>query len=268
MTPHTYLFVPGDRPERFDKALAAGADAMIVDLEDAVAPERKAQARSHAVAWAREHRDALDRVLVRVNAAGTEWFGADLSALRDAGIRTVMLSKAESRAHVEAVRTVAPATAVVALIESAQGVAALEDICATPGMQRLAFGTLDYALDLGLTDDDRGLLYAASRMAIASRCAGLAPPIAGVTPSIDDAERIRADLAFARALGFGAKLCIHPKQVAIVREALRPTDAEADWARRVLEAAASGAGAVKVDGRMVDRPVVLKAQDILSRAQR
>jgi citrate lyase subunit beta/citryl-CoA lyase len=266
VTPVTYLFVPGDRPERFGKALAAGADAVIIDLEDAVAAAAKESARANLAAWMRDNGSSRDRVLVRVNDAASAWFAQDLAAVAAAGVQGVVLSKTESAAHVAQVRAALPSCYVVCLVETARGIASVEEICAAPGVQRLAFGTLDYAMDLALGGDDRGLAYPSSRMAIASRCAGLAAPVAGVTPSIDDAARLRADLDFARAHGFGAKLCIHPRQVAMVREAMRPTAAEIEWATRVIAATAGGAGAVQVDGRMVDRPVILRAEQILARS--
>jgi len=142
----------------------------------------------------------------------------------------------------------------------------VDEIAGATGVQRLAFGTLDYAVDLQLYGDDRGLTYPATRMAIASRCAGIATPVAGVTSAIDDDDALRDDVAFIRAHGFGAKLCIHPRQVAVVRDAMLPTNSEVDWAKRVLAAAdAAGGSVVQVDGRMVDRPVLLKAQTILDR---
>jgi citrate lyase subunit beta/citryl-CoA lyase len=159
---------------------------------------------------------------------------------------------------------------VLPIIESARGIANVDDVAAAPGVERLVFGTLDYAVDLHLSGDERGLIYPSARMAIASRCAGIESPVAGVTAAIDDEAQLMADLAFARAFGFGAKLCIHPRQVAVVRGAMRPSDAELDWARRVVAAADTpdGArGALRIDGRMVDRPVVLKARTLLERAR-
>jgi citrate lyase subunit beta / citryl-CoA lyase len=155
--------------------------------------------------------------------------------------------------------------AVLPIIESATGMRDVDGIAASPGVQRLAFGTLDYAVDLDLGDDDRALDYPSAKIAIASRAAGIGAPVAGVTPSIDDEQRLLADLAFARRYGFGAKLCIHPKQVAPINRAFAPAAAEVDWARRVIAAAAASEGAVQVDGKMVDRPVLLKAQAILAR---
>jgi citrate lyase subunit beta/citryl-CoA lyase len=262
--PTVYLFVPGDRPDRFDKALASGADAIVIDLEDAVAPERKAAARADVRRWVDTRPD--ERVLVRINDASTPWFDGDLALVCESGLRAVMLPKVESPGQVDAAReAIDPSGSVVPLIETARGVRDVEAIAAASGVSRLAFGTLDYAVDLGLSGDARGLIEPASRIAIASRCAGIASPIAGVTTAIDDEARLRADVAFDRALGFGAKLCIHPRQVAAVRQAFAPTPEEIEWARRVLAVAKSG-GAAQVDGRMVDRPVVLRAQALLDRA--
>lgn len=153
------------------------------------------------------------------------------------------------------------------IIETARGLLNVEAIASAPGVQRLAFGTLDYAVDLDLSGDERGLLYPSCRIALASRAAGIGAPIAGVTTAIDDEARLAADLAFERACGFGAKLCIHPKQVAAIRRALAPTQDELVWAQRVLAAAQDGQSAVQVDGKMVDRPVILKARAILDRAR-
>ncbi|MFO1323725.1 MAG: CoA ester lyase [Burkholderiales bacterium] len=264
--PVTYLFVPGDRPGRFDKALAAGADVVILDLEDAVAPPAKAQARAHVGAFVAARADVADRLAVRINDRASAWFAADLAMLRDAEVRSAVLPKAESAADVASVRAALSADGrVLPLIETARGVRDVDAVAAAPGVARLAFGTLDFGVDLDLSGDARGLAYAASRIAIASRCAGLPTPIAGVTASLDDEARLVDDLAFARAFGFGAKLCIHPRQVAPVRAAFAPSAAEIEWARRVVDAAAGTQGAVTLDGRMVDRPVVLRAQRILDR---
>jgi citrate lyase subunit beta/citryl-CoA lyase len=177
-----------------------------------------------------------------------------------------MLPKTEWRAQIDQlVAAVDGRAKILPLVETARGVANVSEIALADGVLRLAFGTLDYAVDLDLSGDDAGLAYPSARIAIASRCADLPSPIAGVTPSIDDADRIRADFAFARAFGFGAKLCIHPKQVAVVHSAAQPTTAETDWAKRVLAAAQASDGAVQLDGKMVDRPVILKAQAILAR---
>jgi citrate lyase subunit beta/citryl-CoA lyase len=156
---------------------------------------------------------------------------------------------------------------VIPIIESARGLLNVDAIAAAEDVQRLAFGTLDYAADLDLSGDSSGLLYPACRMALASRAAGLASPIAGVTPDLGNEDILLADLALARACGFGAKLCIHPNQVGTIHRALAPTAAELDWAQRVVSAAKKETGAFQIDGKMVDRPVILKARAILGRAR-
>ena len=267
--PRTYLFVPGNRPERFAKALASGADAVVLDLEDAVAAEAKGDAREAIAEWAATAGPAdRARVVVRINDAASPCFAADLRLLSDTGLATVMLPKAEAPEEVGAVRAAVPHASVLALVESARGVARVDAVAAAAGVMRLAFGTLDYALDLDLdiTEGSDALAYAASRMAIAARVAGLAAPVAGVTPQLDDEARLLADLAWSRRHGFGAKLCIHPKQVAAIHAALAPGPQDLDWARRVLAAEAASPGAARLDGRMIDRPVVLQAQRTLHRA--
>jgi len=268
--PRSYLFVPGTRPERFAKALATGADAVVLDLEDAVAAADKSAARESIAAWlfGAPAADAA-RIVVRINDAGSAWFDDDLNALASSRPAQVMLPKAELQDQVARVRAVLPNAGVLALIESAIGVADVDRIAAAPGVQRLVFGTLDYALDLDLdtSSDPIGLAYAASRIAIASRVNGLASPVAGVTPQLDDEARLLHDWASARAQGFGAKLCIHPKQVAPLHRAMTPAPEAIDWARRVLAAEAASPGAARLDGRMVDKPVVLQAQRVLALVQ-
>jgi len=267
MWPRTYLFVPGSRPERFAKALASGADAVVLDLEDAVAPEHKAAAREAVACFAEGAEPAVRaRLVVRINDEATAWFVDDLQRLGALPPVALMLPKAERVDTLQRVQALCPGRPLLALVETARGVLAAEALAACPPVARLAFGTLDYALDLGLSGDALGLDAAASRLALASRAADLPPPVAGVTPDIDDQAQLLADLARARAHGFGAKLCIHPKQVAPIHAALRPTAAELDWARRVLAAADAGDGALQLDGRMVDRPVVERARRLLERA--
>lgn len=266
--PVTYLFVPGDRPERFERASDCGADAIVLDLEDAVHPDKKADARAAILTWCKATSFAKGRILVRINAAGTPWYAHDLALLRAIAGVGAMLPKAEERlALTETLAALGPQPVLVPLIESARGLRAVDSIAAIEGVQRLAFGTLDFACDLGLSDDERGLMVPAMQIALASRCAGLAAPIAGVTAAIHDDEAIVRDVASARAFGFSAKLCIHPRQVAIVRAAFAPTTAELDWAHQVLAAANAGVGAAQVNGRMVDAPVLRKAQSIVEIAR-
>ena len=268
MAPRTYLFVPGNRPERFAKALASGADAVILDLEDAVADEAKSAARDAIASWAASAVPTeRERAVVRINAATSAWHGDDLRMLREAGLSILMLPKAESVAQLDAVCAALPGARVLALIESARGVAEVDAIARGAGVERLVFGTLDLALDLDLdiaTDSD-GLSHAASRLVLASKLAGLDAPVSGVTPQIDDESRLLADFAWSRRHGMHARLCIHPKQIAPIHAALAPDAKAIDWARRVLAAEAASPGAAKLDGRMIDRPVVLLAQRTLQR---
>ncbi len=270
LPPRSYLFVPGTRPERFAKALASGADCVLLDLEDAVAAADKQQARKAIAQWFSQAVPAeRARIAVRINDAASNHFGDDLLALQACGCTQLVLPKAEEPWQIAAVSEAIAGAQVLALIESARGVARVEEVAAMRGVTRLLFGTLDFALDLDIdiTDDASGLAYAASRIAIASRVAGLPAPVAGVTPQLDDSARLLADLAQSRRLGFGAKLCIHPSQVVPIHAALRPSEHALDWARRVLVADAASPGAARLDGRMVDRPVVLQAQRTLALAR-
>jgi citrate lyase subunit beta/citryl-CoA lyase len=156
---------------------------------------------------------------------------------------------------------------VIPLVESAQGLLALELLARARGTLRLAFGHLDFQGDVGMQcgADERELDAVRLQFVLASRRAGLCPPIDGVTVALDDPAQLRQDTQRSRRFGFGAKLCIHPKQVAIVGETLAPTAAEREWAQRVVEAAAGAAqGAFRLDGQMVDAPVLLRAQRMLA----
>ena len=267
----SFLFVPATRPERFAKALASGADAVIIDLEDAVAAGDKPQARRLLTqAWPGFAAAERERVLVRVNAANTAWHGDDLDLLGGLGIRGVMLSKAEQAAQVAHVAAVLGADCVlVPLIESVAGLDAADALARSPQVLRLAFGNLDFQADAGLAcgSDEAELVPVRLALLLASRRARLPTPVDGVTADMHDAAQLAADLLRSRRGGFGAKLCIHPKQVAAVNAAFTSSPAEIDWARRVVAAsqAASG-GVVSLNGRMVDAPVLLLAQRVLARA--
>lgn len=254
------LFVPGTRADRFDKALAAGASAVIIDLEDAVAPPDKDAARATVAGWLKP----AHRVVLRINSADTPWFEADLALAGAPGVAAVMVPKADSAAVLAQVQA-AGARGLLPLVESATGLAALDALARAPGVWRLVFGSIDLQLDLGLknaTEDE--LLPFRLQLVLASRLAGIGAPLDGVSTAIDDAATLAADVARARRLGFGGKLCIHPKQVAAVLAGMAPSADELAWARRVVAAAGAAQGAaVAVDGKMVDKPVLLRAQQIL-----
>jgi citrate lyase subunit beta/citryl-CoA lyase len=258
----TFLFVPGTRPERFGKALAAGADAVIIDLEDAVSLADKDEARAAVAAVL----PLPQPVLVRINAAGTPWFDDDVRLCRRQGIGGIVLPKAEDAAAIERLRViVGPEAAIYPLIETAQGLWNALAIARAPGVRRLLFGSIDFQLDMGLDDDD--LIHYRSQLALVSRVADLPAPVDGVTTAFGDEEALSRDVLRARTLGFGGKLCIHPNQVPFVNAAFRPTADELAWAQRVVAADAAAQGAaVAVDGKMVDRPVLLRARAMLAAA--
>jgi citrate lyase subunit beta/citryl-CoA lyase len=259
-----FLFVPADRPERWTKAFASGADAVILDLEDAVVASAKPGARRAL----REGSDAIASspcpVLVRVNARSGEDHLLDMDAIRGLGLAAVMLPKAETAADVEAT-SAATGRPVVALIESARGLAAARTIAAA--CARIAFGSIDFAADMGSAHTRAALASARSELVLASRLAGRAAPIDGVTTSIKDPDLIRADAAHACELGFSGKLLIHPAQIAPALDGFRPSEDDVAWAERVL-ATRGGVGAAAVDGAMVDAPVFLRAEQIARRAAR
>lgn len=247
------LFVPGHRPERFAKAAAAAA-TIIIDLEDAVPPEAKAAARQ-ALAGPLP----AAAILVRVNGVGTPWHGDDLAMVDQLGPAGLLLPKAERAGDVAAL---AARHAVVALIETAAGLAAAREI-ARAGATRLAFGSVDFSADLGCAHAREPLLLARCELVLASRLAGLPPPLDGVTLALDDPAAVLADARHAAALGFGGKLCIHPAQIAPALEGFAPTAEELAWARRVLAGDAGGAAAL--DGLMIDPPVRARAERLLAR---
>ena len=254
----TPLFVPANRPDRFAKAAVSGADAVILDLEDAVAPADKDMARASLDAGFTDL-----PVIVRINAKGTPWHQADLAALRGKGFAAMMLPKAECPRTVAEVITALPDLPLIALIESAAGLAQARAIATVPGVARLAFGSVDFCADLGSAHLREVLLPARFQLVLASRLAGLSAPIDGVTVQLDDPQVSAEDASHARDLGMGGKLCIHPKQIAAIRGAFAPSEEDLDWARRVL---ASGEGAVSIDGAMVDEPVRMRARRLLAMA--
>ena len=268
----SFLFVPATRPERYAKAHASGADAIIIDLEDAVAAREKNSARDQ-LASAFEQLGAPERArsVVRMNASGTPWFEDDLKLLADLvgqGLRAVMLPKAESALVLQQLaQALGPDCALLPLVESLAGWDGVDALAAAPQVLRLALGHLDFQADVGMAAgaDEVELVPVRLAVVLAARRARLAAPIDGVTAAIRDAERLQEDAARSRRFGFGAKMCIHPEQIALVNAAFSPSAAELDWARRVLAAVeAAGGGVVSLDGRMVDGPVVRSAQRTLA----
>ncbi|WP_268933801.1 HpcH/HpaI aldolase/citrate lyase family protein [Sinomonas notoginsengisoli] len=259
------LFCPADRPERFEKA-AARADAVILDLEDAVAPEAKADARRNLADV------PLDpvRTIVRVNSADSAHFEADLDALEATAYRTVMLAKAESAGQLALLR----AYRVIALCETAAGVLAAPQIAAEPNAVALMWGAEDLVASLGGTSS-RGedgayravALHARSSVLLSAGAHGKAA-IDAVYTDIPDLDGLAAEATDAVASGFAAKACIHPNQVAAVRAAYAPTAEAVEAAQALLAAAeAAGTGVFQYQGKMIDGPILRHAQTVVGRSR-
>jgi citrate lyase subunit beta/citryl-CoA lyase len=268
------LFVPATRPERYAKALASGADAVIIDLEDAVAAQEKKGARDQlASAFEQLGVPERARTVVRLNASGTPWFDDDLvflAGLVGQGLPAVMLPKADSALVLrQLAQALGAGCALLPLVESLAGWDVVDALAAAPQVLRLAFGHLDFQADVGMAAgaDETELVPVRLAVVLAARRAGLAAPIDGVTVAIQDMERLQEDVARSRRFGFGAKMCIHPEQIALVNSVFSPSAAELEWARRVLAAVeAAGGGVVSLEGRMVDGPVVRLAQRTLAQS--
>lgn len=255
------LFVPGDRPDRLGKAIAAARDCVIADLEDAVAPAAKGLARNSLAGGTALLRSADLPVFIRVNGVGTPWHEDDIALCARLPIAGVMLPKAEDGAVITRLRERLPGRAVTALVETALGLAELRGWARHADL--IAFGSIDYSADLRCAEDHMALLAARSEIVLASRLAGLPAPIDGVTTAVRDAERVRHDAEHAMRLGFGGKLIIHPDQFAPAIAGFAPTEQQRQWAERVLAAGRGGASAM--EGQMIDAPVIAQARAILDR---
>jgi citrate lyase subunit beta/citryl-CoA lyase len=267
------LFVPGTRMDRFDKALSSGTDGLILDLEDAVPPDQKAAARRQiAERLARCDRAALARTFVRINAVDTAWFEQDATAVQGwvaLGLGGVVVPKADRQSLRQSAAALGATAVLVPLVESLAGLDDVDALASSAQVARLAFGHLDFQLDLGMrcSADEAELAPVRFALVAASRRAHLPAPIDGVTTDTGNDARLLTDAHRARGFGFGAKLCIHPAQVQTVNATFAPSSAELDWARRVIEAAqAHGGKAFSLDGRMVDLPVIRLAQRTLDQA--
>jgi citrate lyase subunit beta/citryl-CoA lyase len=248
------LFLPGDRLDRLPKAIASGADALILDLEDGVAAANKESARNAISALV----PPTLPILVRINASGSTWYEEDLAMVLGLGWAALLLSKLESKKDVASC-----ARGTWALIETAKGLANVREIAAT-GVAGLLFGSIDYSADIGCAHEREPLLAARCEIVLASRLAGLGGPIDGVTPSINDLARVEEDARYSAGLGFSGKLCIHPHQVGAVHRGLAPSEADLAWAQAVLDA--KDDGAVAMSGVMVDEPVRIRARQIVRRS--
>jgi citrate lyase subunit beta / citryl-CoA lyase len=257
----SWLYVPGDRPDRVAKALTSGADAVIVDLEDAVAPADKRTARDALAALP-------DSAPCEVWVNAGEQCAADLAVIPFRAVAGLVVAKCDSAAWLGHVASYVPPTARLApLVESARAVSALPEICGHPRTALCHLGELDLLADLGGGEPAAESLLQPARVALiyASAAAGIAAPIGGVHRLIDDLAALSESSAMFRQLGFGGRAVIHPSHVGAVNAAFTPTAAERSWAEDVLGAVADAAAARSKDGAMVDEAVARRARRILGR---
>lgn len=268
-TATTALFVPGNKPEWFSKGVSSGADLILIDWEDSVPPTDKAAARTVTIsALANETLHGPDIcAMVRIDPSRAQ---ADLALLAmlasrpGNGLLGAMLPKSHSvDAVCEARRLLPQSLAIVPLIESALGVSNVDEIASVRGIDRLAFGAFDFALDVSAKQDGPLLDYARSKLVIASTTSGLPPPLDSPIAEFGDMEAVALAATRADAFGFGGMMCIHPDQVAVVASAFKPDEAEIEWARKVIEA---GAGFGRIATQMVDLPVQTLARRISQRS--
>lgn len=258
------LFVPANRPERIAKAAASGADAIIVDLEDAVPASEKAVARKNLFDIA----SPAVPLIVRINAVGSPFHLDDLAVLRSVAAIAVLLPKTEAPQSIPAIEGASGPVALIGLIETAAGVENAGSLAASGRLGRLAFGPADFFAEMQMEPNLAMAASVMARLAIASRAAGLVNPLAG--PCFKFApgdETILAECASDLQHGAGGKLCIHPSQPKTVHQCFRPTRQQLAWAEAILSGSASGEGAFSVQGEMVDAPVVARARSVINREQ-
>ena len=263
MSWRSLLFVPGHRIELLAKVSRWQPDAVILDLEDAVAEPDKEAARE-ALAEA-DLAVAGSPVFVRVNAPGTPWHDDDIAACVGSGVASIVVPKAEDPAVVVGLHRRLEGSGLLLGIESALGIARARELLATPGVNGAYFGSEDFLVDIGGRRTANGLevLYARSEVVLAGRLAGV-PVIDQVVVAVEDDAAFTADAEQGRALGYAGKLCVHPRQVPLAHAAFSPTDTEVAAARRVLEATADGVAVL--DGQMVDAVHIRLARQVLERA--
>ncbi|MEM6605179.1 MAG: CoA ester lyase [Pseudomonadota bacterium] len=266
MAQRSLLFVPGSRPDRFEKALAASADLICIDLEDAVSPDQKESARSATCDWLTQ-RDDISTACVRINPPGTDLGSADLDALAKVpGLSLLMIPKVTTPDQVEAVATRFPTVRLIALIESPVGVIAAPAIAAARGVTALMFGGADFSAEMGCEMTWEPLLAARGQLALAAASCSIGlidVPYLDVTDNAGLEQETRA----VRSMGFTAKAAIHPAQVSTINAVFSPSPAQLEWARSVVDAVGGDENLIAVvNGKFIDRPVILQARHILAQS--
>jgi citrate lyase subunit beta/citryl-CoA lyase len=277
----SFLFAPGNHARRVEKALTLPADAVILDLEDAVAISEKSATRELVVAVFGQPRHG--RLYVRVNAYTTEWCHGDIVAIARAGLDGIILPKVETANQLQSIDWLLAnlererglpigGIDLVPIIETASGMSNIGAIAGSGSRtKRLAFGAGDYTLDLGMvwSRDEAELLPARSAVVMASRAAGIEPPLDTVWADLRDAEGFARSAELGAALGFQGKMCIHPDQISVTNTAFSPSPQQFNWALRVVaafeEAEANGLASIQLDGQFIDYPIVQRARQVVAR---
>lgn len=258
------LFVPGDRPERFAKAAASGAHAIIIDLEDAVSPEDKSGARANIVEFLNSTEGG--NILVRINQTDSAFYCGDLDVARHPKLSGVILPKANTQHVTELVYKLG--CPVWPLVETIQGVTEVNELAQLPNVRRMLLGTIDLSLEMNLVMSHPGgksmLDQARFKLILASVMASIPAPVDGVFPSLDDESGLFAAAEYAKASGMGGVMCIHPRQIGVVNNAFAPSPSDIEWARMVVEASVNEKSSFRFRGQMVDKPVLNRAKGILN----
>lgn len=263
-TPRSFLFVPANRPERYTKALNSGSDAVIIDLEDAIPAEHKLESRALLKQWLLDH--PTEKVMIRVNAFQTEWFAEDIQLAQFSNVIAIVLPKAEQLQEFEAIQHIRTID-IYPIIETPYGMAQVKEIAQFPAVRALMFGSIDFQLEMDMSGDFLELMYFRNKIALASKLAGIANPIDGVTADFGNTELVMTETLQAKKLGFQGKLCIHPSQVKIVNQTFNSSPEEIQWAQQVLEAVKAADGqTISLNGKMIDKPIISKAEKILKQA--
>jgi citrate lyase beta subunit len=267
------LFVPAIRPDRYPKALATGADAICIDLEDGVSFSDKDEARQSALKFFTNRPKVRAEVSLRINDPKTDIGQLDLDAILQSGIQpdALVLPKCEGpddiRAVADALYETAPNLPLIVIAETARGVATVDAMAtATPNVTALFFGAIDYAADVGCAVEWDAILFARSRIVLAASMAG-ASPIDSPFMEVPALDMLRDECQRTQALGFLGKAAIHPTQVATIQQAFTPSPHDVEWARKIIEAyERNKGGALLVDGKLIERPVIASAKRTLAMA--
>ncbi|MEC1525425.1 CoA ester lyase [Neobacillus niacini] len=265
-----YLFAPSNSEKKIHKALTLHTDAVIIDLEDAVTSNEKEMARNLVYSLLKTDETFRSKIYVRVNSIKTPWFFEDLSMVNELKrIDGIMIPKSEDKTSISlAAELINKDVEIIPLIESAAGVMNIETILSShPAVNRVAFGSVDFALDIGVDWSVEGTEreYAMSKLVLASRASGVNPPIDAVFPVIDDRESFIADTQKGKQIGFNGKMVIHPKQIDWVKEVYTPSKKQLEWSKKVIDVFESSAhsGAIDLEGKLIDRPVYLLAKRLI-----